>query len=714
MLKKNLYRWILVLLVLFTSYTIYSSIFKIYKPDELMNPLIIIMGTIVLIFLFVRLTKFLDKIPESKANKIAIILCIVFLVGLIISGFLVTSIPVYDLSDVEREAELMLQNDGKMVTDDYFSMYSNQIPLTIFVYHIYKLGYMLNFSNLRLFATVINAVFIAITAFFTYLTVKKIENYKLGMLSLIFFILNPIFYMYVSYFYSDTLCMPFFAIAIYLIISSLKNKNSKKAILYEIIAVASLFLGAKIRIVVIFLLISYILIILISKEEKKTKLLTFGMLSIGLIVGIVFYGIISGNKEIQINEDMKFPITHWIMMGLNDEYDGKFNEDDFQYTYDGETYKQKIEKNLEKINERIQDLGPSGIIELFTKKMQVNWSNGTYDVNSKLLNSEEGINVVYNYICGDKELFITYFCQICKTTVLIVFLFAIIREYRSEEKKYELIFIATFGAFIFYLIWEVLTRYSLTFLPWIILPFGMGIMAIKDVLSIKEIKLNFAEKSDKKIKINLYAFSKIIFGISAILIIINFYQLAVKKEEHSDIRVIQYSSKGGNKIEITNGRTIEQEFITDKSFNSISIRFSKTNTNVITHYNFMLKDENGMILNEQNFTNDEIKDGRLANFNFERIKPLTKQKYIIQITSNDSSIENAVLLNLYELEDYSAYPDGVLKIDGNPKEADLVFQVQNDRIKTYVSKKEYAFISLLIICTEIFAFYPYLKYNKKV
>ncbi len=219
-LGQILYKTILAVLFVLVAYVIYRSIFDIFQPIQEMKPIIIILGTAVMLFLFVKLKKAISKLNEKQINIVALVLTVLFFVGMSIIGNLIISIPSYDLCNILSEINIMMQNGGHFETEQYYCKFPNQTPVTILIFVIYKLGMLLNISvqNLNNFAIIINSLFVAVAAYFIYLSVKKLKDEKIGLLTLIFFVVNPIFYLQSSYFYTDTFCMPFLMIAIYIYI----------------------------------------------------------------------------------------------------------------------------------------------------------------------------------------------------------------------------------------------------------------------------------------------------------------------------------------------------------------------------------------------------------------------------------------------------------------------------------------------------------------
>lgn len=115
----------------------------------------------------------------------------------------------------------------------------------------------------------------------------------------------------------------------------------------------------------------------------------------------------------------------------------------------------------------------------------------------------------------------------------------------------------------------------------------------------------------------------------------------------------------------------------------------------------------------QSFTSENVQDNQFKTFYFKNVKVDRKKEYVIEINSNDATDDNTLGISTFYLTNYSAYPKGILSINGEESEGDLTFQVQNEVTRPYTSKKIYIAISSIIILIEIFAFYPYLKCNNR-
>jgi len=289
-IKEISYRSILIILIVLLIYVCYCSIFNIYGAQEELSGIVIIIGTIITILFLIQIKKIISKLKSKYINIIAVIICSIFFILMSISGNYFRENPSYDLSNIITEATKMLNNGGNFESEGYFARYINQTPIAILVFLIYKLGDIIGLSQelLQPFAIVINSLIIAISAYFTYLSVKKIKDEKLGLLTLIFFVMNPIFYIYSSYFYTDTMCMIFAAISIYLYICAIQQKEIKKKIMFLSLSGFILALGFEIRVVLAILLISFIINeILTKRETEKNQILEKSIIVITLIISFL-------------------------------------------------------------------------------------------------------------------------------------------------------------------------------------------------------------------------------------------------------------------------------------------------------------------------------------------------------------------------------------------------------------------------------------------
>ena len=695
-LKECAYKIMIIFSIIVSIVATVAALGNLYQTtNEVLNPLIIIIGVIVGFYFFIRILKKLDRVSDKRLNRLAIVLSFLFFVALSIFGIRHLIVPTYDLSHVERELNLMMQN-GPIVTNiGYFGKYTNQVPLTVFLYYIYYIGKLLSFGNLKVFATLINSLFMSVSSYFTFLSIKEIKSSKYGIVGLLFFILNPIFYMYASYFYTDTLCLPFASIAIYLLLNIHKT-NKKASIILLVITGFIIALGMQIRLVVVFVLIAAIVANFIN-EKRFIKTCKYSLcLLIGFILGLVNYTLIESNFDIPKDDTLAFPITHWVMMGLNDKSGGRYNEIDHDFTKSFKTKEEKMDANIKEIKTRIKDLGPIGLIKIWGQKIALAWSNGAYRYPDKI-RIVETIRSDFEYICGCNMIFILYYLQILKSMIMVIVTYMLFRELKKDNRisNLKFLYIAIFGAFLFYSIWEVQARYSLSFLPWFIILFPLGID------SFSKIKIN-----SRLTKILPYT----LLILSIFLLIFNYPKYVIKKDKYVNTRVYQVKSRSEAYKNIGNDE-IYQSFIAYDDFNSVSIKFIVEDKDDNINYQFRLLDENYNVVETIVFNKEDIKNDKFKIFRFNTIKVDNKSTYYITIVPMEDAT-NTIGISSYTYEPYNIYPDGNVFVNGKKTNGSFTFKVELRSKRSYTTPTIYIIISSVIIAIEIFALIPLNKKNK--
>lgn len=95
-------------------------------------------------------------------------------------------------------------------------------------------------------------------------------------------------------------------------------------------------------------------------------------------------GVITLNKSVlslnktNLDEDKSMTITHYFMMGLNEDTEGVFNGDDAVYSQSFTNKATRKERNLQVIKQRFQKMGVTGYVIQLVKKNLSNYNEGTF------------------------------------------------------------------------------------------------------------------------------------------------------------------------------------------------------------------------------------------------------------------------------------------------------------------------------------------------
>lgn len=223
-------------------------------------------------------------------------------------------------------------------------------------------------------------------------------------------------------------------------------------------------------------------------EWKKCVLSIMGVLISTLIIS-------AGNSYIKyrmdLDQELNLTWAHYIMMGMNQESWGVWNQEDFDFSLTIDGKEERYQKDLSRLKERIQEYGVSGVILQMQKKTLINFNDGSFawgnegnfyatpnSNDSKISNflksifyqNEQGTR--YKYLFGIQH-FIWLF-------VLILSLFCCFKIAGSLEVKY-VILLALIGIVVFVTLFEARGRYIFNYVPIFVLA---AICGMENVINI--------------------------------------------------------------------------------------------------------------------------------------------------------------------------------------------------------------------------------------
>lgn len=661
------YKIILIFIIVCLSISLIgATFFYVNRSNNYLNPIILIIGSIVYLLLLIKLYKFIIKQSDKNKKITVIILLILQFLLLFLSSQIISSVPKVDLIHILTEIN-NLNDTGKILNNNYFSVYPNNRFLVILLYTIQRIP-----IDSNIVFGIFSSLCITVMSLFTYKTISKVFNKDKGILGLFICVLSPIFYLYVSYYYTDILLLPLSSILIYLIVKNEEKINKKSNIKYGVLIGIVSILSYKIRAVGIFILIAYIIYLFITKKIKEVIKKIIPIFISLLLTFILLYGL---DKLFfrHINEDKAFPMTHWIMMGVNEEKHGYYNHDDYKLTY-SKPKEEKVSTNIKVIKDRLNSAGILGISKLAIEKLVVVWGKGDYSY-QKYLDLVKDYNISYNYLIEDKNIVINYLLQFSKIVILFLSICALIKLYKTN--KISMIAIAIFGAIIFYLIWEVCPRYGLSFLPWLIL-------------------LSTYIFDDLNINLNKFKFYKYLKYVLVLVTVIIFI-LGFNKYTKFSLKENLVSKSTANKVKyvtLNKDTTIIQGLKLNSKFNEIKLKF-KNNKNNDSEYKLELLDEKSNVVYEKYFTDNDTKDKKYTTFKLD--KTYKKGKYYIKLTSNnDSKLESYISYK----EKYDYYPKGKLKVNDKEVTGDLMFEIINKEKRGIYTYYEYITIFVITLIIE--------------
>lgn len=425
----------------------------------------------------IRTKFFYDLSDKSYRRYIFVIFAVLFAIQLTI-GYFLECYAVTDLRYLNRYATSFAENGNfNLVQSDcarggvYLSRYPNNIAITLLLSGVYRIAYLI-FGYVPMFVPVaLNAFAINISMLITVFTAKLIYGKRKSVVVLIISLLFAPYYIYIPYYYTDSLSMPFCIGAIYLFILALQSENRKKKYAFAVFSALSVLVGFKIKGSVVILAAVFVVYAFLKLKFKKAVCICLAFV---ISFGCAYLAYNSFEKSTGIvtqeqREKNSYPLTHWVMMGLKGH--GHYNYPDSRYTSRFPDLASKQEATVNEIKCRIDEMGALGLIKHLIHKSTWTWGDGTYYI-SHHIQKPARENILHSFVLKDGKhysIFFAYSCGFQLFLILMICLSALKGIKRINIDSLTILKGVVFVVFIFFLIWETRSRYLFNFTPVFIL-----------------------------------------------------------------------------------------------------------------------------------------------------------------------------------------------------------------------------------------------------
>lgn len=429
----------------------------------------------------------IQKKAETFYNRTGFWMLLVnalFFAGLVFCSYHYYFKTGWDAQTVEGTANLIAIGNYEEAQSRYFSFYPNNVFLTFLFSVVIKLGYAVGVTNYYFVTIVFQCLLFAGTGYLLYCCAEKLLNsiWAVGVWALyaLFVGMSP----WVVIPYSDATGV-FFPILIFYIYLCIRSGRYIRCNLVLLTLVSYVGYRIKPQILIMLIGIGIVAILEFVKSDACVRKiwqrrLLWPALGILLGLGIVTAGVKS--TRLRINEELVFSIPHYLMMGLNEEFNGVINLEDQDFSMSYPTTEERTRANLQVASERVRQMGLPGLIRLWTRKTLTNFSDGTfawweegefysqemYEGNYYLRSLLSG----FYYKHGEGfEGFVNYMQALWMG---ILFLAAVASLKRKHCEAEKVLMLSVVGLFLFETIFEARARYLFIYAPVFVLLAGLG------------------------------------------------------------------------------------------------------------------------------------------------------------------------------------------------------------------------------------------------
>ena len=599
----------------------------------------------------------------------------------------------YDSLKVVDEAIALFSQPGIQAgdLDGYFARYANNYAITILTHWFIKIFRAVglirqDFSNAVIVLQFLNVLFVDAAFAGTYAFLKKYFNRAGAVLFLCYMALNPLSYVWLPFYYTNTISMAFAIWGIYLVYAVFEPAIKKQYAVAGALASGIIFyLGYKIRATVMIALIAAVIGLFYrfykSKKVGLKRILLFIVcfcFSFGLAK--TAYGAVEEHYLTFDKTDTEFPMTHWIAMGLDELGEGSYNANDEERTMSYPTAQEKKDATVSLIRERVGELGIGGVAGLYMKKLSNTFADGAGGYHSEL-NISRDYGLIWQMVYGvhrDPVLVWTQVFYLLSVLCSIYLAYLLIKKKIPMEAMVLLLLLL--GSYLFQMIWESATIYSIgtMYVNGCMVALGLPFLtgcgcAERDAAESGSDESRIAGSGTTGCKAGCRPVNIVLVIVGVVGLCIMVAALAKTQYVEVSMSVDQFLFQAEEYPALSYGQCISQSFETTKDFSTISVQVRNlTGAYNDSVYEVSLYDDDGSCLQTQKLHGCDTTDYGFCPMKFHNETGITKYEIRIEKTAGK---EDLIFL-YYDTGHYDVYPKGKMSgpmIEGDM--ADLLFEV---------------------------------------
>lgn len=374
--------------ILFCNIVLSSSMayaHRIYFVPK--NWFILIVSLVLLLLMVFLVYKSITKLKLSLTDKQYKLLIGLIFIGVALLQFFIIYF-IYFKTGWDPDAILStvnerLVNKPQYYFQSYFSKYPNNVFLLALTTFFAQVGALFSLiPNVSM--VIMSAFFVDLAGLLLCLSVKDVTKSKtISLFALGFYIVLLCLSPWIIIPYSDTYSIVF-PIAI-LTLYQFRGYFKRQYVIWFLIAfLTTIGMLIKPTVVIIFIALVLVEIFKISKNnihklcKNKNVYLSLVLIICALLTSGVVQSISNQYMHFTPTPQRNFTLTHYAMMGQNNENNGCYYHADVAYSESFDTTKERNKAGLDEAINRITSRSFSGTLNFFAKKLMTNYNDGTF------------------------------------------------------------------------------------------------------------------------------------------------------------------------------------------------------------------------------------------------------------------------------------------------------------------------------------------------
>ena len=350
---------------------------------------------------------------------------------------------------------------------EYFAFFHNNWGGLILFRAVFGTAKLFGAKDFFLVASLFNSALSIATMYLTGSVCEKLIGIRGRMMAYFIFSISLPFYFIAPAFYTDSLTMvfPILIFRLYLAVR-VQRKLWKRLLIFALMGLAA-GIGYGIKATVVIMLLAVIIDAVLDRDFKRS----IPMLPITVIMivacTLAVQGIIFRHLDRKEAERLETPILHWVMMGSVGS--GTYRNDEYRFTRSFEDPSERKTAVRDRLAERLKSYGVGDYADLFTKKLDVDFGDGTYGLSDCIGCPHGDDNALQSLLVKDGKHH-TVYKHICTGVLIAIYIPLIVScvlDVTGKRTARDLFAprLALFGLMLFLLFWEARWRYFSNFVP---------------------------------------------------------------------------------------------------------------------------------------------------------------------------------------------------------------------------------------------------------
>lgn len=350
---------------------------------------------------------------------------------------------------------------------DYFAYFHNNWGGLILFRAVFGTAKLFGAKDYFLVASVFNSALLLTTMYLTGSVCEKLVGIRGRLTAYLIFSISLPFYFIAPAFYTDSLTMVFPILIFRLYLAAREQKKLIKRLLIFAIMGLAAGVGYGIKATVVIMLIAVIVDAVLNQDLKKFVPMLPITAILMLACSLAAQGIIFRHLDRREAERLETPILHWVMMGTVGN--GTYRNDEYRFTRSFDDPTERKAAVRDRLAERLKNYGVGDYADLFTRKLDIDFGDGTYGLSDCLGCPHGDDNMLQSFLVKDGEHHANY-KHIC-TGVLIALYIPLIASCvldvigKHAARDMFAPRLVLFGLILFLLFWEARWRYFSNFVP---------------------------------------------------------------------------------------------------------------------------------------------------------------------------------------------------------------------------------------------------------